>query len=430
MSDRSAIEPSAGKGWRAVGLWLVGVAAAGSIAWLIYSLAALGVPGCEGDIIGWYAGGGQLESLQSAAVLGAALWLVAGIAAWRLRRWLARFFGGFVGVYTIGLTVLWIGSPLFWGPRYCPGSAVTHVPGQIGGLLNGHSDSVGGVSFSRDERLLISSGWDGTLRLWDVQARREVGGPLWRYGDRIYDAALSPSGRVAAATACDGTVRLWNVHTRTRLGKPLLADDDGACVNAVAFSPDGRLLASGSEDGYGRLWDVRTHRKLADLPNGSPEVDGFEDITFSGDGRFIAAAANVGGAGAVVVWDAHSHRQLLRVRGIRTPVESAALSLDGRLLAFGAYSGTIRVWNLHDDRQVGRPYQGGDIADSVAFSPDGRLLAACFDNGILKVWNVKRQQELGRPLQVGAFSLAFSPSGRILAIGNSDGTIRLMRAPR
>jgi WD40 repeat protein len=47
--------------------------------------------------------------------------------------------------------------------------------------------------------------------------------------------------------------------TRTRLRT--FADHGGA-VNSVAFSPDGRYMLSGSDDGAILLWDAATHRPL------------------------------------------------------------------------------------------------------------------------------------------------------------------------
>jgi WD40 repeat protein len=52
--------------------------------------------------------------------------------------------------------------------------------------LVGHTldEDVNYLAFSADGRLLASGGFDGTLRLWDVRARRPIGGPLTQETER------------------------------------------------------------------------------------------------------------------------------------------------------------------------------------------------------------------------------------------------------
>ena len=74
--------------------------------------------------------------------------------------------------------------------------------------LRGHADNVSGVAFSGDGRLVVSSSDDGTIRLWDVTAEKEIEPHLTL--DRGATAvAMSRRGLVAVGGE-DGKVWLWD----------------------------------------------------------------------------------------------------------------------------------------------------------------------------------------------------------------------------
>jgi hypothetical protein len=61
-----------------------------------------------------------------------------------------------------------------------------------------------------DGKLLLSGGADGSVQLWDVEARRERG--AYRWGERwVNTAAFSPDGMKAAAAGEDAAVFVWDV---------------------------------------------------------------------------------------------------------------------------------------------------------------------------------------------------------------------------
>src|SRR5262249_17533576 len=67
--------------------------------------------------------------------------------------------------------------------------------------------------------------------------------------------AFSPDGRTVVTTSWDGTIRLWETATGKPRGR---FAGQAAEINAVSFSPDGRTVALGVSDSTVLLWDVTT----------------------------------------------------------------------------------------------------------------------------------------------------------------------------
>jgi len=313
--------------------------------------------------------------------------------------------------------------------RYALISAATS-PGLA--VLGGHT-VVNAVAFSPDGRTLAAASDGGTVRLWDVAARRQIGqltdaGPVGLPDAGSVDAvAFSPDGRTLAA-ADDGTVRLWDVAARRQIGQPFTASS----VSSVAFSPDGRTLAV-SAGGEVLLRDVATGRLTGPpLTAGT----GFGPLAFSSRGQTLLT----GNGDSARLWNVATGRQIgqpFTAGPATNVVRSVALSPDGQVLAAGNI-GTLRLWNVATRRQIGQPFTAPasnstnsliNAVNSVAFSRDGRTLAAGIDDGTARLWDAATLQPIGPPLTVSdttaVNSVAFSPDGRTLATGNADGTVRL-----
>lgn len=76
--------------------------------------------------------------------------------------------------------------------------------------LPGHTGEVTQVAFHPQGTFLVSGGTDGSVRYWDIRARKELQGFDWDIG-KVLALAFAPDGMRCAAGGSTGTVVVWDV---------------------------------------------------------------------------------------------------------------------------------------------------------------------------------------------------------------------------
>jgi eukaryotic-like serine/threonine-protein kinase len=129
-------------------------------------------------------------------------------------------------------------------------------------LLNPAKNSSGGrgliedVAFSPDGKTLAMASREegGKVLLWNVAAGKLVA-TLKGHSTAVQAVAFSPDGRTLASGSGDQTVRLWNVETRRELMQLDPGDIELGEVFTLSFSPDGKRLLAGGR-GPAVLWSA------------------------------------------------------------------------------------------------------------------------------------------------------------------------------
>jgi WD40 repeat protein len=240
----------------------------------------------------------------------------------------------------------------------------------------GHEDMcVSTVAFSHDGNRLVSSGSDGTIRMWDLANDNRC---LWSQDDAGLSFSQHGEFIVTGGGVSVGVNHLPVCLKRISDGEtsrtltPLLT----SYVRSIAFSPNGRTVAIGGWTveyvGSIELWNLDSDEDDVCISL-EGHTSSIWEVVFSPDGKFLASASS---DYTIKLWDVSNNSCIRTLSGHTDNVFSISFSPDGHFLASGSEDETIRFWSVTDDTCLDTIETDKQVL-VVEFSPDGRMLVTC-----------------------------------------------------
>ena len=328
--------------------------------------------------------------------------------------------------------------------------------------LDGHTDDVLSVEFSRDGLELLTASKDHTAKRWscapdDSRVLTTYVGHSWW----VWDATFSHDQRRVVTASEDGTAIVWDTQTGQQEGKKFgerkpFRGHQGA-VYAVAFSadPDNPFVVSAGFDRRVLMWspdqlevfdydalirgeDIRPARVLAELTG---HIAAVRALSVSHDGRFILSGSH---DNTLKVWAARSQvfensqvpkgSLLKTLRGHSSLVRSATFSpANSDLIASTGHDDQLRLWSVRGYREQnivdGNVLRGhADAILAANFSPNGKYAVTASRDRTARSWNPElpgTSQEFREGHRFLVSGGDFFPDGSKIVTAAGDGSVRV-----
>ena len=301
--------------------------------------------------------------------------------------------------------------------------------GQEALTIDGHWNGIRSVRYSDNRNQIATASWDGTVKIWSSQD-----------GSLLHTIQFTPITDIVKVTSDNSYIAALSGYNDSVHFFDVQGNEVGVFVGDEIWSMDlspNDLLAVTDKDGKISLVDMPSGNLVGELQG---PTEGANSVAFSQDGaRLVAGYYN----NTAIVWDVPNREQILTLQN-DTSVESVAFSPTGNMVATGSYDETaqvylVKVWNIPDGNivQVFERYTGTGIGTNFIFSPDGTMIAFPTEeiNNDVATRKIELRStqngDLIRSFDVNAEewinAIIFSNDGTMLAAGSSGNSIRLWR---
>lgn len=205
--------------------------------------------------------------------------------------------------------------------------------------LQGHQQGISSCEFHPSGRLIGTSSYDYSWRLWDVETGAEL---LLQDGHSKECATISfqKDGALVCTSDYAGVVIIWDLRSGQQVQS---FQGHVKKITSTCFNPNGFQIVSGGTDNTARVWDLRKRKCMYVLP---AHLNIISDVHTSSSGELLVTSSF---DSTIKVWRTRDYRLLQTLQGHVGKIMSCHFSPDEKHIVSAGFDKTIKLWSHKDE---------------------------------------------------------------------------------
>lgn len=202
-------------------------------------------------------------------------------------------------------------------------------------LLRAHPLPVRSVDFSNNGNYILTGSNDKTVRIYSLFPKIKYIASYKGHLNWVNCARFSPDNKLVGSSGNDGSICVFDIMKKTQIYKFI---ENLNKIQSCRFSPDGTILTSCGNDGKIKLFDIRTGNCVQYYPIHNDIIN---SISYHPSGYFIISGSN---DNSIKLLDLKIGKVLFSVNGHIDNVNSVSFSESGDYFCSGGQDSLVNIW--------------------------------------------------------------------------------------
>lgn len=220
--------------------------------------------------------------------------------------------------------------------------------------FEGHTNNVTSLAFQIENKWMVTSLEDGTVKVWDTRAPSVQRN--FKHNCPVNEVVIHPNQGELISCDQDGNVRVWDLG-ENQCTHHLVPEDD-VPINSLSVASDGSMLVAGNNKGNCYVWHMQNQRDTTSLTPATKFRSHLKYITrvvLSIDLKHLATCS---ADHTARIWSTEQNFNLeTTLHGHQRWVWDCAFSADSAYLVTACSDHYVRLWDLSNSETV-RQYNG------------------------------------------------------------------------